>query len=142
MIFATVGNTAFDSMIEAVDKLKGEVIIQKADGKYTPKNHKYFEYGDLEPYFKKSKIVITHGGAGNIFRLLSKGKKVVAIANMDRTDKHQSDLLSKLAQDNNLIWCQDLNNLQKDVDRAIKFKFSKYNSPKSQIHSKIIEYLK
>ena len=141
MIFVTVGNTAFDSMIEAVDGLEGEIIIQKADGKYIPKNHEYFEYGDLEPYFKRSAVVVTHGGAGNIFRLLSKGKKVVAVANMDRTDKHQPDLLSKLESEKYLVWCKDLKKIREDITKATKSKFAKYKCPECTIAMEIKKYV-
>jgi beta-1,4-N-acetylglucosaminyltransferase len=141
MIFVTVGNTAFDSLIKSTDAIKGDVIIQKANGKYIPKNHKFFDYGDLEEYFDKSDIVITHGGAGNIFRVLSKGKKVVAISNEERSDKHQSDLLSKLSSERYILWCRNIKNLQKEIDKVKKTPLRRYSCPRSTIHEKIKETL-
>jgi len=142
MIFTSVGNTAFDSLIEAVDRLTyNDIVIQKANGKYVPKRHKYFEYGDLEPYFRKSEIVITHGGAGNIFKLLKLNKKIIAVANLERTDKHQTDLLSKLSSENNIYWCKNIAELPRDIEKVRKMRFKKHNKPECQIAKKIMEYM-
>lgn len=144
MIFVTVGTTTFESLIKAVDKakLKGKVIIQKAGGKYQPQNYEFFDYTDnFDDYIKKADIVITHGGAGTLFKLLALGKKIIGIANEERKDLHQWDILKKLSQEKYLIWCQELDQIPQAVEKARKQKLKKYTPPTCKIASHISDFL-
>jgi len=141
MIFVTVGTTAFEGLIKAADKLdsKEKVIIQKADGAYEPKNHEFFALThEFSSYVDRAELVITHGGAGILFELLDKGKKIIGVANEERDDLHQSDLLGELAAEGYIIWCRDLNDLAKEVARAQEFKFKRYIKPECHMAEEII----
>lgn len=130
MILVTVGTTAFDSLIEAVDQISipgQQIVLQIADGKYIPKNYEHYRFlENYDQWVARADIVITHGGAGTLFELLSRGKKIIAINNFDRKDQHQTDLISQLAMDNHLIWCKDFNQLSKDILEIPQKQFSKY----------------
>lgn len=142
MIFVTVGTTAFEGLIQAADKLdkNSDVVIQKADGKYEPKNHEFFDYTDnFADYLDKADIVATHGGAGTLFDLIGRGKKVVGVANEERDDLHQWDLLKKLSEEAHIIWCKDLKNLAKCVEQAKTFAPKKYQKPECHIAEEIIK---
>lgn len=144
MIFVTVGTTAFDTLIGAVDNsgIKEEIVIQKADGDYLPQNYRYFEFTDkFEDYYEKAGVVITHGGAGTLFNLLPRGTKIVAVANEDRIDLHQSDILQKLSDENYLTWCQDPKNIADCVTQAKTKKFKKYQPPECTIDQEIRQFL-
>lgn len=104
-IFVTVGTTKFDSLVAAIDeKLKNsnyDIVLQISDGKYLPKNFEYFDYtNSIQKYFEESDIVITHAGAGSIYELLELGKKIIIVPNLDRIDKHQTDIANYM--DSNL----------------------------------------
>jgi beta-1,4-N-acetylglucosaminyltransferase len=98
-IFVTVGTTRFDSLIKYLDiELSGtshELIFQISDGKYEPLNFNFFRYTqNIVEYYKKNDVVITHAGAGSIYGLLELRKKMIIVPNMERLDKHQSDIAS------------------------------------------------
>lgn len=144
MIFVTVGTTAFDSLIEAADKLPRDldVIIQKADGQYLPQNHKYHEYLEYNreyiDYVNKADAVITHGGAGTLFDLMDRGIKIIGVANDERSDHHQADLLQELSDSGYILWCQNLDDLEKHVEQLKTFQPKKYQKPENNIAQDII----
>ena len=144
MIFVTVGTTEFNTLIKKADALKNEdLVIQYADGEYQPKNYPAFNFSDeISHYYKNAEIIITHGGAGTIFKLLGLGKKIIGMANLERTDKHQTDLLKKLSDEGYLIWCQDPNRLKDCIKKAREIKLKKYSPPKSNIAAAIQEFLR
>jgi beta-1,4-N-acetylglucosaminyltransferase len=134
MIFVTVGTTQFDRLIEKIDliapNLDEQVIAQIGNSSYKPKNIAYFKFkNNLNREISKADIIIAHGGAGTTFEVLTKGKKLISVDNSDVPGNHQSDLLNKLSSDGYLIWCQNLNNLEKIIHKAKKTKFKKYIMP-------------
>ena len=146
MIFATVGTTRFDELVEAIDKiapeLNEEVVIQIGESKYMPKNCKHFTFdNDLLQYFKKADIVIAHGGAGITFEVLNLGKKLISIENPHALDGHQGDLLGKLSQERHLIWCKDLNKIENCIKDAIKMNIREYVRPECEIGKMIAGWL-
>ena len=145
MIFVTVGTGEFDKLVEQADYLskiiKEKVIMQIGKSKYLPKNAEFFEFTEkFEEYVKKARIVISHGGAGTTFYLLEKGKKIISVANLDRIDKHQIEILEKLSKENYLIYSKDFN-LIESLEKAKNFKFKKYKKPKCRIDKEIIKFL-
>jgi beta-1,4-N-acetylglucosaminyltransferase len=146
MIFVTVGTGKFDELIKKVDEVSSEIddriIMQIGNGSYTPKSTEYFRFKpNLSSYFKKSKVVISHGGAGTIYELLIRKKKIIGVANTNRTDVHQFEILKALSKQENLIWCRDIKDILGDIKKAGRFKFKLYKKPKCEIADKIKEFL-
>ncbi|MBS3168168.1 hypothetical protein J4216_03530 [Candidatus Woesearchaeota archaeon] len=145
MIFVTVGTSrvGFNSLIRQVDNLKinEDIICQIGNGKYIPKNCKWFKFeSSLINYFKKARLIITHDGAGTLFELLKLGKKVIVIQNPDVISN--PDLALKLSQEKYVIWCKNINDLSSSVINSKNFKYSKYQSPKCEINLNIEGFLK
>jgi len=120
-IFVTVGTTKFDTLIENIDKNLNatdyEIILQIADGEYKPKNFEYFDFTkDIKNYFENSDIIITHAGAGSIYELLELKKKILIVPNLDRVDKHQSDIADFMDKNN---YAKKLKNY-KELDKVLK----------------------
>ena len=146
MIFATVGTTQYDELVEAMDKIAPNldegVVIQTGETKYIPTNCKYFTFDhDLLEYFRKADIVIAHGGAGITFEVLNLGKKLVSVENPHALEGHQGDLLAKLSQEGYLIWCKDLNGIENCIRDAKKRKVKKYVRPECEIGKMIVEFI-
>ena len=147
MIFATVGTTQFDGLVEAIDniapELNEEVIIQVGyNGKYKPQNCTYFAFSEnIINYLKEAHIVIAHGGAGITFEVLNLGKTLISVENPNALDGHQSDLLGQLSQEGYLIWCKDLNEMKKCIEDARNSNIKKYVRPKCEIGKIITEWL-
>jgi len=147
MIFVSVGTGKFDELIEAVDKiahsLKEKIIAQIGEGGYKPKNMEYFRYKEtLLPYDKKARLIITHGGAGRIYELLAMNKRIIGIANTNRTDDHQMDILKALSRQNFIIWCKESEDLKEIIKNSKKFKLKRYKKPECSIAKKIRDYIK
>jgi beta-1,4-N-acetylglucosaminyltransferase len=145
MIFVTIGTGRFEKLVKATDelakKLKEKIIIQKGNSICPVKNAECFAFTDeFDKYVKEARIIISHGGAGTIYGLLEKGKKIIALANLDRIDKHQKEILEKLSEEDYLIYRKDFN-LKKCLEKAKKFKFKKYKKPECKIAEKIIKFL-
>ena len=147
MIFATVGTTHFDELIESIDKialkLNDEVIIQAGNHKYIPKYCKYFGFdNDLVKYFHNADIVVAHGGAGITFEVLNMGKKLISVENPHVLDCHQGDLLGKLSQEGYLLWCRDLNGLESIIEEVRSSQLKKYVRPECEIGKLLLRWLR
>lgn len=103
-IFVTVGTTPFDSLIKHIDSNiinNYEIIAQISTGKYKPQHMEFFDYtSEIEKYYNWADIVVTHAGAGSVYKLLEKNKNIIVIPNLDRVDKHQLEL-AKYVEINN-----------------------------------------
>jgi beta-1,4-N-acetylglucosaminyltransferase len=141
MIFVTVGTTPFEGLVKKADSLDlKDVLIQRANGRYTPQNHKCLDFSDkFEEHLSAAEVVVTHGGAGTIFKLLEMKKRIVGVANEERSDLHQWDLLKKLSEEGYLIWCRDIAELETCIAMAREKEFKKYTPPKNSISQKIIK---
>ena len=138
MIFVTVGTEMFDELVKKMDEiapeLREKVAIQIGKGRYEPKNCKYFRFvSDMNLHYEKADLIVTHGGAGTIFELLGKNKKIIGISNPEKPGQHQEDILKALSQQNYLIWCRDLKGLRETVKNAKKIKMKKYRKPECKI---------
>lgn len=146
MIFVTVGTTAFDSLIQTVDEISTQIeekiICQIADGKYVPKNCEYFRFKTtLEEEFKKADLVICHGGAGTLFNLLGLHKRVISVPNLERKDKHQTDLIDTLSEDNYIISCYKLSELETKIRSSRKVSLKLYENSECRIAEEIIKFI-
>ncbi len=143
-IFVTVGTTAFDQLIEAVDaQLPGtqfDVTCQIADGKYLPKTKHVRFADDLSHRFAQADVVITHGGAGTVFELLEQGKKIVVVPNLFRVDKHQTDLAKHVEQNNFGVVCWALSDLSACLERCIDTTFNPYSKEPFFMAGELLEY--
>ena len=129
-VFVTVGTTAFDELIKMIDNLSMEhsfifQISKKA--KYKPKNYPYFDFTDnIEKYYNEADVVLTHSGAGSVYRLLELNKKIIIVPNLFRVDKHQSDLSDFMKKHCYAIVCDDIKDINKLIDNVDNFGFKKY----------------
>ncbi|MFH0831807.1 MAG: PssE/Cps14G family polysaccharide biosynthesis glycosyltransferase [archaeon] len=147
MIFVTVGTGKFDELIKKIDmtaaNINEKIISQIGKGDYIPKNAEYFRFKpSLMPYYRKARLIISHGGAGTTYELLEMGKKIISLANPNRTDVHQEEILKALSKDNYLIWCKNPGELEETIRKAKAFQFRKYTPPECKIAEKIREFLK
>jgi len=115
-IFVTVGNTHYDTLIKHVDTLvdanEHSVVLQIADGAYTPKNHTHIRFTqEIDKYFDEADIVITHAGAGSVFHLLELQKKMIVVPNTERIDNHQLDLANFVATEDIGGVCTELSGI-------------------------------
>lgn len=131
-IFVSVGNTHYNSLIEAIDRYLPasdfDVTIQLADGSYLPKNHKFFRLtNDISPYFATADLVVAHAGAGTVFQLLEEHRKMVVVPNLERIDDHQLDLAQYVEQNNFASVCYELAKIKQSVMEASTQVYATYS---------------
>ncbi len=129
-ILVMVGTTPFDRLIKTVDNQLShsyDVISQISEGEYEPKAHEYFRFSDnINEYIDDAELIISHGGAGSIYGVLERGKKLLIVPNLDRVDHHQLDICQYMKENDHADACTDLEKLAESVERAIKMHFLPY----------------
>lgn len=146
MIFVTVGSVApFDELVMEVDRLVEEgliedVIAQIGNGRYIPKNLKWFRFkSSLLEYYRKADLIITHSGAGTIFEIVRLGKKAIALQNPNIV--YNPDILIKMSKERYILFCPSIKNLREFINKAKVWTPKKYEPPPCLIHKVIIKYL-
>ena len=119
-VFVTVGTTEFDELIQVVDQTCGnqqglQVVAQVSRSSiHKPVNIDYFEFSnDVASYIDKADVIITHAGAGSVYSMLEKGKKIIVVPNLSRVDSHQIELANHVEKNNFAIFCRELNDLSR-----------------------------
>lgn len=145
-VFVTVGTTPFDSLIRHIDETfrtdQHEVTLQIANGNYIPKRFPFFRFvNNIESFYKSNDIVITHAGAGSIYKLLEIGKEMIIVPNMDRIDKHQMDIAKSMYDNEYAVMCVNFSELSLLIDKAGKFKLRKFKKDKFFGHLYIKEMI-
>ncbi|TKF48031.1 PssE/Cps14G family polysaccharide biosynthesis glycosyltransferase [Vibrio sp. F13] len=146
-VFVTVGTTSFDDLIKNVDdaivELEGfSFTFQIAKGKYKPKESKYFEFtSEVEKFYNNADLVITHAGAGSIYRLLELNKKIIIVPNMKRVDKHQEDISSYMFENNHVMLLSDFSRTVEMISSANYFAPTPFVKNKFFVKDEIVNFI-
>ena len=145
-IFVTVGTGQFNVLIKEMDKIatksNHQIVAQIGKGNYLPKNITHFRFkSSLVEDYKNADLVIAHAGAGTTYEVLKMNKKLISIANLNRTDKHQLDIVKKMSEDKYLLWCKEVHNLYDQIENVKNIRFKKYIPPENRIAEVITKYL-
>ena len=88
----TVGTGAFDELVHWADASEIDCVIQYGAGS-RPTNKPNFRFDDrFESLLGEFDIIITHAGAGTIYKLLADGRDIIVVPNPNRTDDHQFEI--------------------------------------------------
>lgn len=126
MIFVTIGTHPgqFDRLIRRIDeiapKIKEKIIIQRGFTKYTPKNAEYFEFADnLEPYFKKSRLVIAHSATSLLEFVLTNKKSIITVPRQkkfgEHINDHQVEFAEAISKQTGLLAIYDIGDLTPEL---------------------------
>ena len=95
MIFITVGthDQQFTRLIRWIDKIapeiNEEIIIQTGFTDYIPKNCKSFKWApSLDPYYKKARVVISHGGSSVWEFVYKHNKPLIVVPRQSKYNEH------------------------------------------------------
>ncbi|MDI6004321.1 PssE/Cps14G family polysaccharide biosynthesis glycosyltransferase [Cobetia marina] len=125
-ILVTVGTTAFDSLVLNVDKYcykyrNDELIFQTCNELSTLSGVSFTFSKEIEAYYTSSDLVITHGGAGSIYKLLELNKKIIVCPNFDRIDHHQAEICKYVERNNFALVAWDPTTIGKLIDKSEYF---------------------
>lgn len=146
-LFVTVGSTDFDPLVREVDRLAPSVahigVAQIGEGHYEPRNLSWFRFApSLADHYKKATIVVAQGGLATTMEVLRLGIPLVSVANPDRYDDHQTDLLARLERSGYLVWCRRPRDLEAALDRVRVEELRPYVAPACDIARVIGEILR
>jgi UDP-N-acetylglucosamine transferase subunit ALG13 len=146
-IFVTVGTTSFDSLIKFIDnnfdKEFYDITLQISEGKYCPHNFNYFRYSEnIEQYYMNCNIVVTHAGAGSVYKLLELKKKIVIVPNMDRVDKHQMEIALYMSNAGYARMCVNFEQLHATIHEIMSTEVKEFKKEKFFAHFKINEIIR
>jgi beta-1,4-N-acetylglucosaminyltransferase len=101
----TVGTTPFDNLIAVVDEIAAhyqehEFFCQIGPGHFKPKNARYTDFIPDLLLIHKDALVISHLGAGTVYKLLEQGREFIGVPNLSRADRHQIELYRYLRRKN------------------------------------------
>ena len=99
MIFITIGTQQqiFKRLFEYVNQIDTDekIIIQKGKNDYHFKEgveaFDYLSYEEMDKYIRGSRVIITHGGAGTIFKALELKKKLIVVPRLAKYHEHIND---------------------------------------------------
>ena len=141
MIFITVGTAHYDPLIERVDQLVSQkkitdfVIAQIGRGSYVPKFFRYFRFmRSLNSAYEKADVIISTGGAGTTIECVKRGLKLVVIENTTLMEGHQAQLIGELSKRGHLVWCRNLDDLEKCIAEATEREFTPFVTEKPLVH--------
>lgn len=130
MIFVTVGMhyQGFERLIREMDDIAGKidekVIMQIGSSSYYPKNCEYFDYVDEDDKIKSlsrdARIIVSHGGAGNILTALALKKRIIIVPRLRKYNEHiddqQLELAKALSDNGRAMVVTDVNHLRSAID--------------------------
>lgn len=147
-IFVTVGTTPFRSLISILDEIAlndnlNNYIFQTSDPKTTTLNGYSFQFTDnITHYYNSADLVITHAGAGTIYQLLELKKKIIVVPNLERIDKHQSDISSYMELRGHLLVCWNISELAEKIGLASDFNPVPYVKDEFFKNEEIIRFIR
>lgn len=150
-IVVSVGTTPFNSLFQNLDHCRipegVEIECQIASGSYIPQNFSYFRFTeDFDRTLSSAHAVISHAGAGNVFKLLEMGKPAIVVANLERKDPHQLELARYVNENNLALGLTELSALQPSLNKILSFQPSPYQKTgfflKEQLNASIQQALR
>ena len=121
MIFVTVGTHEykFNRLVQAADELvefvDEEVVIQRGSSDYIPCHATYFDWAtsnEMETWIERSRLIISHAGAGTIIMTFKHDKKMVLAPRLaargEVFNDHQLQLANIMQQKGNAVVVLDL----------------------------------
>lgn len=151
MIFVTIGTQQqnFKRLFDYINDIKGneEIIVQKGKSDYKfndgIKVFDYLSYDEMESYLKEARVVITHGGAGTIFKALKMNKKMIVVPRLsvyrEHINNHQLEFSYYLKEQNYCFVVNTLDEFRDSLNKIEQYKFSKYVSHEKKFVNNVIK---
>ena len=129
MIFVTVGThpEGFERLIRRIDEIapyiNEKIIVQIGFTKYKPVNVEYFDFTqNLDEYYKKARIVISHSATTLLEFVLNQNKPVISVPRQKRygehINDHQVEFALYLSKRLGIITIMDINKITPDLIKS------------------------
>lgn len=155
MIFVTVGTQKFqmNRLIKKIDDIAVDYppetfFIQIGNSDYIPQNVKYERFISKEKFnsiIESASLLITHAGVGSIMSGIQVNKKVIVIPRLkkygEHVDDHQVDIAEAFDYKKCVIYCKELDDINKILLSIKDYKVEPYVAPKGNIQDIIMNYI-
>ncbi|MDV2886317.1 PssE/Cps14G family polysaccharide biosynthesis glycosyltransferase [Alkalihalophilus pseudofirmus] len=156
MIFVVLGTheLPFTRLLKEVERLqeegviKEEVVVQVGHTPYESDKMKlvpFMSYDEMEGYFEKASLVITHAGTGSIITGVKKGKPVIAIARREEfkehNDDHQTEIVEQFTQAGHILGANNVDELSSLLSQVDSFNPKPYVSGRDHIVGLITDFI-
>ncbi|PIU21159.1 MAG: beta-1,4-galactosyltransferase [Candidatus Diapherotrites archaeon CG08_land_8_20_14_0_20_34_12] len=153
-IFISVGThpQQFDRLLAEADRISAknkdlQFFAQIGNSEYEPKNFGFARFLEEKEYverFKKSDLIIAHGGAGTIINALELNKPLIVVPRLkkfkEHTDDHQLDLAKVLEKNGKCLAVYEIERLENAINNS-KDKKYEMSSEKEGIIKKIKDFI-
>lgn len=157
LILVCVGASeyGFDRLLRYIDEIcdsgllsGSEVVAQKGNAHYQPRNYKSFELigrTDFQEYINQADIIITHAGTGSVIPPLKQGKKVIVfprrVEYREHVDNHQLELADVFTSAGYTLRADDKEELIEAIKKASNFVPKQFKSNKGHIDKILIDFI-
>ncbi|MGF2617969.1 exopolysaccharide biosynthesis protein [Rossellomorea vietnamensis] len=157
MIFVVLGTheLPFTRLLNEIDFLieEGvigeEVIVQLGHTPYKSENMKFIPfmtYAEMENYYKKARLIITHGGTGSITSGVKMGKKIIAVPRWkkygEHNDDHQLEIVRQFYHSGHILYWDDGFKLKEVLEMADSFQPREFVSGREKILTILDDFIK
>jgi beta-1,4-N-acetylglucosaminyltransferase len=119
VLLVTVGTYKFDAMVRSVENVCNQMSLdvhyQIGVGDASPSNGRSERFLSEEKFnelAESASVIITHAGAGTVYKFLEKRYRLIVVPNFERTDDHQQDICDYLLKNNYAFVCFDLSSIK------------------------------
>jgi UDP-N-acetylglucosamine transferase subunit ALG13 len=156
LIFVVLGTheLPFQRLLVEIDQLikdgaiTDEVVVQVGHTDYRSEYMTFIPfmtYSEMEEYYKKADLIITHGGTGSITTGVKMGKKVIAAPRWSRfgehNDDHQLEIVLQFYHSGYILYWDDGMELKKVIQETELFEPKKFVSGREKILNLIQEFI-
>jgi beta-1,4-N-acetylglucosaminyltransferase len=123
----TTGTTRFFGLLTAADALAQshsdwDFRFQTGPADFTPQRGEHFEFShSIEKEYQQADLIISHAGAGTLFKLATLGKPCIAVPNLERADHHQLELAEYFQEQGYCLLAKTPADLASAFDAAPEF---------------------
>lgn len=143
--FYTVGTTPFPSLtaylVDNFDVPGNEVFLQTAQSTKTQHIESISFISDFDEKINDYELIVTHAGAGSVYGLLEKGKSLIVVPNLERDDKHQTEIAKFVEKNMYAMVCWDISKLSDLIKNHEGFKKNEYRRDRFFKDKEIIGFL-
>ena len=129
-VLVTTGTTGFPSLVSAIEEYCSKycVTFQVGPGPLAKTGRSFHFTENLAAYIEAADVVVTHAGAGTLFGLLEARKAFVTCPNLERVDKHQSDICNWIEKNRYGEVCWDIHEIDRSIVKALNERWNMYTA--------------
>ena len=129
-IFVTVGTTPFPELLKALQEIENpswSFLCQTAEKDVNYPGLASFDFSpEIEQHVEQADLIISHAGAGSVYRFLEQQVKLLVVPNLFRKDPHQRDLADYCMRNGLCKVCYSLDSLHTSIQDALSFDAKPY----------------